>query len=56
MHTDLPHVQITVQAGQEQSNGGAGDESGDLKPYIKPQEYLSELRERGTHTAVPKEC
>lgn len=46
LQTDLPNVQVTVQAEQQERNNENDDNDKDLKSYIELPDYLSELRER----------
>ena len=55
LQTDLPHVQINVQATQQQSNSELDDRSNDLKAYIQLPDYLPELRGKGEYPDVAKE-
>lgn len=56
LQADMPRVQITVQATQQQSKSEIGDNLNDLGADVKLQDYLSRLRKHWKRPKMIKEC
>lgn len=52
LQTDIPRLQIAVQATQQESNSEIGDNPNDSEVYVKLHDYMSELRETQEHPSM----